>query len=201
VIAGNRSEEHWDKEDNTVDFFDMKADVEALLSATARADGFRFEKASHSALHPGQTAAVYLNETLVGILGAIHPKFEKLLGLNGRTFVFELNIEAMGLKNLPEAKEISKFPANRRDIAIVVEEDKVVGEILSYIEKFGENQLVGLNLFDVYRGKGIEAGYKSLAISLTLQDTTRTLEESDIQAVVDGILSQLSERFGASLRD
>lgn len=201
VIAGNRSEEHWDKEDNTVDFFDLKADVEALLSVTANAGAFRFEKASHSALHPGQTAAVYLNDVLVGMLGAIHPKFEKLLGLNGRTFVFELQIEAMGLKKLPEAKEISKFPANRRDIAIVVEEDKVVGEILSYIEKFGENQLVGLNLFDVYRGKGIEAGYKSLAISLTLQDTTRTLEESDIQALVDGILSQLSERFGASLRD
>lgn len=201
VVAGNRSDEHWDKEDKSVDFFDLKADVEALLSVTAQADAFRFEKASHSALHPGQTAAVYLNDTLVGILGAIHPKFEKLLGLNGRTFVFELQIEAMGLKKLPEAKEISKFPANRRDIAIVVEEDKVVGEILSYIEKFGENQLVGLNLFDVYRGKGIEAGYKSLAISLTLQDTTRTLEESDIQAVVDGILSQLSERFGASLRD
>lgn len=201
VIAGNRSDEHWDKEDNVVDFFDLKADVEALLSVTAQSDQFRFEKASHSALHPGQTAAVYLNDTLVGMLGAIHPKFEKLLGLNGRTFVFELQIEAMGLKKLPVAKEISKFPANRRDIAIVVEEDKVVGEILSYIEKFGENQLVGLNLFDVYRGKGIEAGYKSLAISLTLQDTTRTLEESDIQAVVDGILSQLSERFGASLRD
>lgn len=201
VIAGNRSDEHWDKEDKTVDFFDVKADVEALLSLTGQADAFRFEKASHSALHPGQTAAVYLNDTLVGLLGAVHPKFEKILGLNGRTFVFELNIEAMGMKKLPLAKEISKFPANRRDIAIVVEEDKVVGEILSYIEKFGENQLVGLNLFDVYRGKGIADGYKSLAISLTLQDTTRTLEENDIQAVVDGILSQLSERFGASLRD
>ena len=79
--------------------------------------------------------------------------------------------------------------------------NNIVGEILSYIEKFGGNQLVGLNLFDVYRGKGVEPGYKSLAISLTLQDTTRTLEEQEIQAVVDGILSQLSEQFGASLRD
>ena len=124
-----------------------------------------------------------------------------MLGLNGRTFVFELQIDRLGLKNLPDATEISKFPANRRDIAIVVEEDKVVGEILSCIEKFGGNQLVGLNLFDVYRGKGVEAGHKSLAISLTLQDTTRTLEESDIQAAVDDILSRLNEQFGASLRD
>lgn len=201
VITGNRNNEHWDHQDVAVDFYDAKADVEALLASTAATSEFRFEAGSHSALHPGQTAAVYRGDALVGHVGAIHPKFEKMLGLNGRTFVFELQIDRLGLKNLPDATEISKFPANRRDIAIVVEEDKVVGEILSCIEKFGGNQLVGLNLFDVYRGKGVEAGHKSLAISLTLQDTTRTLEESDIQAAVDDILSRLNEQFGASLRD
>lgn len=201
VITGNRSNEHWDKQDVSVDFFDVKADVEALLAATASESAFRFEASSHSALHPGQTAAIFRGNDLVGYVGALHPKFEKSLGLNGKTYVFELEVAKMGLKNLPDATEISKFPANRRDIAIVVEEDKVVGEILSCIEKFGGNQLVGLNLFDVYRGKGVEAGYKSLAISLTLQDTTRTLEENDIQAAVDDILSRLNEQFGASLRD
>lgn len=201
VITGNRSHEHWDKEDANVDFYDVKADVEALLAATANSSEFRFATASHKALHPGQTAAVYRGDVLVGYLGAVHPKFEKTLGLNGKTYVFELEIDKIGLKKLPDATNISKFPANRRDIAIVVEEDKVVGEILSCIEKFGGNQLVGLNLFDVYRGKGVQAGYKSLAISLTLQDTTRTLEETDIQAAVDDILSQLNEQFGASLRD
>jgi phenylalanyl-tRNA synthetase beta chain len=115
--------------------------------------------------------------------------------------VFELEINALGLKKLPQAQEISKFPANRRDIAIVVDDDKVVGDILSCIEKFGANQLVGLNLFDVYRGKGIAQGKKSLAISLILQDKTKTLEESDIQATVDGILATLSQKFKASLRD
>lgn len=201
VITGNRHDEHWDIEDASVDFFDIKADVEALLQATSNERGFRFEAATHSALHPGQCAAIYHDEVLVGYLGAVHPKLTKTLGLNGKTFVFELDFTAIGRKKLPFAQEISKFPANRRDIAIVVEEDKVVGEIISYIEKFGANQLVGLNLFDVYRGKGIEAGHKSLAISLTLQDQSRTLEENEIQAVVEEILSQLSEKFGASLRD
>ena len=201
VISGNKSDEHWDKPDSTVDFFDVKGDVEALFSTTSDANRFTFVKATHSALHPGQTAAIYYGDALVGYVGAVHPKFEKSLGLNGKTFVFELQIHALGCKKIPLAGEISKFPANRRDIAIVVSEDKVVGEIISYIEKFGGNQLVGLNLFDVYRGKGVEPGHKSLAISLTLQDTTRTLEEQEIQAVVDGILSQLSEQFGASLRD
>lgn len=201
VISGNRNEEHWGVEDNQVDFYDIKADVELLLQNTANAGEFRFVAATHNALHPGQCAAIYRGETFVGLVGAVHPKFSKLLGLNGKTFVFELELQALGLRKLPEAREISKYPANRRDIAIVVEEDKVVGEILSYIENIGGNQLVGLNLFDVYRGKGIEAGYKSLAISLTLQDNKRTLEESEIQAVVDSILSQLAETFGASLRD
>lgn len=201
VISGNRHNEHWDGVDTTVDFFDIKADVEALIANTVCQSEFRFVADSHSALHPGQTASIYRQDQLIGYVGAIHPKFEKVLGLNGRTFVFEIALDELGVRKLPNAKEISKFPANRRDIAIVVEEDKVVGDILSCIEKFGENQLVGLNLFDVYRGKGIEPGYKSLAISLTLQDTTRTLEEKEIQAAVDGILSQLAEQFGASLRD
>jgi phenylalanyl-tRNA synthetase beta chain len=120
---------------------------------------------------------------------------------NGRSFVFELDVSALGLKKLPKSQEISKFPANRRDIAIVVDDDEVVGDILNCIDKFGADQLVGLNLFDVYRGKGIPQGKKSLAISLILQDKTKTLEESDIQATVDGILASLSQNFEAFLRD
>ena len=200
VVSGLVSDEHWAQATRPVDFFDIKADVERLLATTGRSD-FRFEACSHSALHTGQAAAIYCGDQCIGYMGAIHPQFEKKLGINGRTFVFELEISLLGLKNLPQAKEISKFPANRRDIAIVVDDDKVVGEILSCIEKFGANQLVGLNLFDVYRGKGIAPGFKSLAISVILQDKTRTLEEHEIQTFVDGILTELSEKFGASLRD
>ncbi|MCV2885183.1 phenylalanine--tRNA ligase subunit beta [Aestuariibacter sp. AA17] len=201
VVAGNINDEHWDKPDRAVDFFDVKADVEALLSATAKISEVEFKPAQHSALHPGQSAAIFMQGHLIGHIGAIHPKFEKTLGLNGRTYVFELDLDAISTKKIPEAKEISKFPANRRDIAVVVSEDKAVGDILNCVEKSGGNQLVGLNLFDVYRGKGIEPGFKSLAISITLQDATRTLEESEIQAEVDSIVSQLKEQFGASLRE
>jgi phenylalanyl-tRNA synthetase beta chain len=200
VVTGLVSDEHWAQATRPVDFFDLKADVERLLAMTGRSD-FRFENGAHSALHTGQSAAIYCQDLCVGYMGAIHPQFEKKLGLIGRTFVFELDISLLGLKKLPKSKEISKFPANRRDIAIVVDDDKLIGEILSCIEKFGANQLVGLNLFDVYRGKGIAPGYKSLAISLILQDKTRTLEEHEIQTFVDGILTELSEQFEASLRD
>ncbi|MFT4939381.1 MAG: phenylalanyl-tRNA synthetase beta chain [Paraglaciecola sp.] len=201
VISGNINHEHWDREDKGVDYFDIKADVEALLENTTALSEFDFRAAQHSALHPGQSAEIYRGNTLIGYVGAIHPRFEKALGINGRTFVFELEIDALGEKILPLAQEISKFPSNRRDIAVVVDDDKVVSEILNCIEKSGVNQLVGLNLFDVYRGKGIEPGYKSLAISLILQDKTRTLEESEIQGFVDEILAKLSDKFEASLRD
>jgi phenylalanyl-tRNA synthetase beta chain len=200
VACGLVSDENWDNTTQAVDFFDVKADVENLLDC-AGVENYRFEKASHNALHPGQCAEILVGNKSLGYIGAVHPQFEKTLGLNGRSFVFELEISAFGLKNLPQAKEISKFPANRRDIAIVVDDDKVVGDILNCIEKFGGNQLVALNLFDVYRGKGIAEGKKSLAISLILQDKTKTLEESDIQATVDGILATLSQKFEASLRD
>ena len=200
VVCGLVADENWDDSTRAVDFFDVKADVENLLNC-AGVEHYRFESASHHALHPGQCAEIFVDDKLLGSIGAVHPQFEKALGLNGRSFVFELEISALGLKKLPKAQEISKFPANRRDIAIVVDDDKVVGDILNCIEKFGANQLVGLNLFDVYRGKGIAQGKKSLAISLILQDKTKTLEENDIQATVDGILAMLSQKFEASLRD
>ncbi|GAB3016652.1 phenylalanine--tRNA ligase subunit beta [Bowmanella dokdonensis] len=201
VLAGQRQAEHWDIPSVAVDFFDVKAAVEALIATTANPSAFSFKAVAHSALHPGQAAAVYLHDRQVGLLGAIHPQFEKALKLNGRTFVFELEQEALCQRALPKAKEISRYPSNRRDIALVVEDSHTVSDILGCIEKFGGNQLVGLNLFDVYRGKGIAEGHKSLAVSLTLQDPARTLEEHEIQAVVERILAALSEHFGASLRD
>jgi len=200
VVCGLVADENWDNTTRTIDFFDVKADVENLLNC-AGVEGYHFVSANHSALHPGQCAEILVDNISIGYIGAVHPQFEKSLGLNGRSFVFELEINALGLKKLPKAQEISKYPANRRDIAIVVDDDKVVGDILNCIEKFGENQLVGLNLFDVYRGKGIAHGKKSLAISLILQDKTKTLQENDIQATVDGILARLSQKFQASLRD
>ena len=200
VACGLVANENWDNSTRPIDFFDVKADVEKLLNCAGVVD-YRFENTSHSALHPGQCANIFVGDTLLGNIGAIHPQFEKALGLNGRCFAFEIEINALGLKKLPQAADISKFPANRRDIAIVVDDDKVVGDILDCIEKSGANQLVGLNLFDVYRGKGIAKGKKSLAISLILQDKTKTLEENDIQATVDGILAKLSQKFEASLRD
>ena len=201
VVAGLREDEHWDNSSNAIDFYDVKGDVESILESIGFNQSVTFSTETLDCLHPGQSASIELDGQCVGYLGAMHPKHQKLLGVNGRVFVFELFLNRFNDRNLPVAGEISKFPSNRRDIAIVVDETIAVGDILSYIEKFGENQLVGLNLFDIYRGSGIESNKKSLAISLILQNVTRTLEDQDIQAIVDKIVFELNNKFGATLRD
>jgi len=201
VISGGYSDEHWDIESRPVDFFDMKGDLEALLDLTADTEQFEFRKASLNALHPGQSAEIFLNGESVGHIGAIHPQHEKALGLNGRTIVFEMTQAALLQRKLPESSAQSKFPANRRDIALVVKEDVNAKDVIKSIQNIGENQLVGINLFDVYRGQGVEDGFKSLAIALTLQDTSRTLEEKEISLVVEKAVQAANDSFDATLRD
>ncbi|MCS6101972.1 phenylalanine--tRNA ligase subunit beta [Shewanella baltica] len=201
VITGLQNDEHWAMESKTVDFFDLKGDLEAIIGLTVSASEFSFRGATHSALHPGQCAEILRNDRVIGHIGAIHPSLEKPFGLNGKTIVFELELDALLHTSLPLAQAVSKFPANRRDIAVVVDESVSAGDVMKLIRKVGENQLVGINLFDVYLGKGVEPGKKSLAIALTLQDTTRTLEEKEIAETVGSVVSALKSEFNASLRD
>ncbi|EMN7333306.1 phenylalanine--tRNA ligase subunit beta [Vibrio vulnificus] len=201
VIAGTRSEEHWNIDTNTVDFFDLKGDVEAILELSANDKAYSFVAAKHPALHPGQSAAIVVDGKEIGVIGTVHPELERKFGLNGRTIVFEIEWSAINRKVIPEAVALSKFPANRRDIAVVVDEAVASGEIVNACLEVGGEFLKAAKLFDVYVGKGVEEGKKSLAIALTLQSNERTLEDADIAGAVDAIVAHVSEKFGASLRD
>ncbi|QTL34702.1 phenylalanine--tRNA ligase subunit beta [Pseudoalteromonas viridis] len=201
VVYGNTHNEHWGIASRKTDFFDVKGDVEALLALCNDKARFSFKAQACDGLHPGQSAAIYANGEQVGFIGAVHPQLQKSLDLNETAYVFEVETTAIAQRQLPEAVSISKFPSNRRDIAILVADDVKIGDILESIEKVGGNQLVDLNLFDVYKGKGIEPGYKSLAIALTLQAVDRTLEEKDINDTVEIVVAELAKQFNASLRD
>ncbi|QHM70867.1 phenylalanine--tRNA ligase subunit beta [Mixta intestinalis] len=201
VLSGNRFEEHWDLARQTVDFYDLKGDLESVLELTGKLDAIEFRAEVNPALHPGQSAAIYLQGERIGFIGVVHPELERKLDLNGRTLVFELLWNKVADRVLPDAREVSRFPANRRDIAVVVAENVPAADIIAECKKVGANQLVGVNLFDVYRGKGVNEGFKSLAISLILQDTSRTLEEDEIAATVANCVAALKERFQATLRD
>lgn len=203
VITGDSCGEHWDIRPQAVDFFDLKGDLEAILELTGRLSDVQFcaESTPHPALHPGQSATIYLSSESIGFIGVIHPALEAKLGLNSRTIVFELQWNKLANCVIPDACEVSRFPANRRDIAVVVAENVPAADILAECKKVSVNQIVGVNLFDVYRGKGVAEGQKSLAISLILQDTVRTLAEEEIAATVEKCVVVLKEKFQASLRD
>lgn len=201
VISGTRGEEHWNMETATVDFFDLKGDLEAILELTANGKAYSFTAVKHPALHPGQSAAVILDGEVIGVIGTVHPELERKFGLNGRTVVFEIEWSAIDSRVIPEAVLLSKFPSNRRDIALVVDDSVASGDIVNACRAAGGELLKDAKLFDVYVGKGVEEGKKSLAIALSLQSLERTLEEADIVSAVDAIVSAVGEQYGAALRD
>lgn len=201
VLSGNTHGEHWSINNRVRDFFDAKAMVEELFSLSSGKIEPEFERAEYSVFHPGQCASIRVDGKEIGVIGAIHPQFEKPLGLNGRTFAFELNLAFIEQGNLPLAQVISKFPAIRRDLAITVKDGVETGKLLKSIEKIGISSLVGINLFDVYTGEGIDEGEKSLALSIWLQSVEKTLEDQEIQDTVDKVLRHLRDNFSAALRD
>lgn len=201
VITGNLSDEHWDIATSKVDFFDLKGDVESLLALTARQDEYQFIKAVHPAMHPGQTAAIVINDSIVGHIGTLHPELERTFDLNGRTLVFELEWNKINTRQLPQAASISKFPVNRRDIAVIVDEEISSDAVVRACTQTDNALVTDAKLFDLYKGKGVEEGKKSLAIALSLQSTQRTLEEKEIAEAVAAVLNKLTDDFAASLRD
>ncbi|MGO4998991.1 phenylalanine--tRNA ligase subunit beta [Oceanisphaera sp. W20_SRM_FM3] len=201
LLLGTVHAEHWDMAEKGADFFDIKGDLETLLALSGHELDFNFARTDINALHPGQSAAVLYQGQQVGLIGAVHPSLLKKLGLKSSAYVFEVDVTALTQHHVPEAGEISRFPANRRDLALVVDCEVSAGDILDLVRKVGGNQLVGLNLFDVYQGAGISDDKKSLALSLVLQDTHRTLEEKEIADTVARIVTALSDEFSASLRD
>lgn len=201
IVTGSATAEFWDCKPESVDFFDIKGDLEILLSLTAVGNRVRFVAKPIDGLHPGQSASIELDGQEIGFIGAIHPSVAQKLGLNGKAFVFEILWNAIAERHVVQAKEISKFPANRRDLALVVADDVPAGDVLAACKQAGGEKLVQVNLFDVYQGIGVPTGYKSLAVSLTIQDNEKTLEDDEINAVISAVLAELKQRFNAELRD
>ncbi len=200
IASGTRMPEGWANGNDKLDFHDVKGDVEALLGQGGALDSYRFEPAAHPALHPGQTARIVCNDRLVGWLGALHPQLVDKLDLHGPVFVFELRLEGIVEGRLPQFSELSKFPEVRRDIAVLVNQSVMAGDLLADIREQAGTVLKNLRLFDVYQGKGIDPESKSLAIGLTLQHSSRTLTDDEVNAVMDKVLGSLEQGFKATLR-
>ena len=200
IVTGSRQPEGWANGAEKIDFFDVKADVEAILAQSAAGVTFRFEPVEHPALHPGQSARILNGDEQVGLMGALHPQLVADLDLNGPVFVFELALAKICQGQLPRFEELSRYPEVRRDIALVVDRTVLAEDLLSCIRAEAGAHLKNLRLFDVYEGKGIDPHRKSMAIGLTLQDSSRTLTDDEVNAVMDRVLQSLEQGFNATLR-
>ncbi|SFC90119.1 phenylalanyl-tRNA synthetase beta subunit [Thiohalospira halophila DSM 15071] len=201
AAIGPRWPEQWGAGGESVDLFDLKGDLEAIIGATGAADAFTFEADSHPALHPGQSARIYREGEPVGWLGALHPVIAEELDLAEPVYLFEIAAEALTAVPLPTYRTPSRYPAIRRDLAVVVDEAVAAADVLAVAREAAGDWLRDSRLFDVYRGKGIDSGRKSLGLGLTLQDDSRTLTDSDVEAVTENVVQALSQRLGATLRD
>ncbi|MFO1257288.1 MAG: phenylalanine--tRNA ligase subunit beta [Gammaproteobacteria bacterium] len=198
MVMGTAYPENWGYRNRPVDFFDIKGDVEKLCALT---QGELITKAYRvEALHPGQSASLYLNGERMGLMGALHPEIEKELDLIGPIFAFEIELEHFRVGKLPHYERLSKFPVIRRDLAIVVDEALEVEKLLGLLRRSGGELLKTITLFDVYKGKGVPEGKKSLAMALILQANSRTLVDEEVDKLVKELIGSLQNHFSAELR-
>ncbi|MCB1759683.1 MAG: phenylalanine--tRNA ligase subunit beta [Gammaproteobacteria bacterium] len=201
LVSGSREPEQWGLQVSSVDFFDLKADLMAVLALTALSSQIRFVAETHPSLHPGQSARIYKGEQPLGWIGMLHPEIERKLDLRVPAYLFEIAISELLTGELPEFRELSRFPSIRRDIAVVVAEQVSFGAIHECVRLAAPGILKDLLLFDVYTGNKIDSGLKSLALGLILQETSHTLTDKEVDSVMDRVLQALKQELNAQLRD
>lgn len=200
LLTGSRTEQSWSEGEQGVDFFDLKGDFESLIARTGSQARYTYVPAEHPALQPGQTASIELDGVAVGWIGALHPNLAKPLGLKQAVYLLEISLKAARQVEVPAFKPLSKFPEMRRDLALVVSDATPVADVMSLIREKAGDYLTKLNLFDIYQGKGIDPDRKSLALGLTWQHPSRTLNEEEVNEAVEDVLAHLADRIDAQLR-
>jgi len=198
AVSGLRDTEGWSTEKAAADFFDVKGTVEGLLANLG--DRLTFEASVFPGLHDGQSAAILVDGKPVGRIGAVHPSVRKAMGIPANTVVAEVLQSVVTEVAMPAYDDISKYPETRRDLALVADKGIASAEVLSTIRAAAGTLLTKLDLFDVYEGTGLAEGKKSLAIGLTFQDQSRTLDESEVSSAIDQVLDSLREKLGIELR-
>ena len=195
LAHGSRVDEQWGSKAERVDFYDIKADVEALLAPRVAA----FRKAAHPAFHPGRCAEVLLDGQVVGVLGELHPQWVQAYGLGNAPVLFELAVEAVEQVGRVQLAAVSKFQPVRRDLALVVDEAVEAASVQAAMQAAASEVVRELALFDVYRGKGVDEGKKSLAFRIILQAADRTLVDEEVEQAVAAMLAA-AQGAGAVLR-
>jgi len=193
---GPATEEQWGTPTRAVDFFDVKADVEALATPLA----VRFEQAAHPAFHPGRSARVLLEGRPAGWIGELHPKWQRKYELAQPAVLFELDAEALQAVPLPAFEPVSKYPPVVRDVALVVPAAVPAQALLDAISAEKPTIVRQVRVFDLYQGNPLPKGSKSLAFRVVMQHTERTLTDAEADAARDALVALLGRKFSATLR-
>jgi phenylalanyl-tRNA synthetase beta chain len=196
IAYGSDVPEQWGSQSRMVDFYDVKGDLENLLSPLKA----RFEKTSHPALHPGRSARILLDGAVIGAVGELHPRLQQKYELPMPPVLFEVNAQVLLDVGLPAYSEVSKFPPIVRDLAVLVRDDIPVDALLDRLRSASDGAVREISLFDVYRGKGVPQGEKSLAFRIVMQDTAKTLTDSEADIVMAKLTQALAVNFDARLR-
>jgi phenylalanyl-tRNA synthetase beta chain len=198
AAIGDAAVKSWDAPARAVDFHDLKGDLDSLAALSGTALDYRASTAPWG--HPGRSADVFVAGLPVGWIGALHPRLLRALGLDHDVIAFELDLAALRTRPVPRAGTLSRFPSVRRDLAFVVADDVPWAALEATVRASAGARLRGLALFDRYAGKGVETGFKSLAMGLILQDDSRTLTDQDVEAVVAEVTAALASAHGARIR-
>lgn len=201
LIYGNRHETHWALQSTLCDFYDLKADIDAVFTTLTGDENYKIRATDIGALHPGQAVEIIHEDKIVGYYGQLHPRILTMLELTNNVFLFEINIKDINFKRKAGYQTISRFPSIRRDIALLIDEKIAYSDVAKCIENSATGLLHNLELFDLYRGEGIEKGKKSLALGLTFQATSSTLRDKDVETIMAQVLDGLHNNFGAKLRE
>lgn len=200
LVLGSAEQESWFGKARQVDFYDVKADVEALLALGGELSAYEFSEVDHPALHPGQSAVIKRNGKQVGLVGSMHPSLLAKLGFSTPVYLYELDFKQVLAAKVPSFKELSRFPEVRRDLAVIVEEKITAQSILKEVREVAGDLLISVVLFDVYQGSNLDSGHKSVAFGLTLQHPSRTLKDEEVNEVVDRVVTSLKDKFNVILR-
>ena len=201
ILAGENDKTLWNPKPVHYDFYDLKGIVEEIFSKL-KFQSFSIKRSVQTEFHPGRSADVFVGKEYIGSFGEIHPDVLENFGLNKKTvLVAEFNIELIKKYiNKPFVYQgIVKYPAVPRDLALVMNENILVGDVLKTIEKI-DKKVEKVELFDIYQGIGVEPGKKSVAISILLRDDSKTLEEKEINDIIDKILAKMKKDYMAELR-
>jgi phenylalanyl-tRNA synthetase beta chain len=198
VACGDAAAEQWGAPARPIDFHDLKGDLESLAALSGAKLEFLPSQAPHG--HPGRSADVLRDGMRIGWIGQLHPRLVLALDLQADVVGFEMDLEALSRRPIPKASGLSRYPSVRRDLAFVVAESVPWAAMRATVRQAAGQPLRELRLFDRYAGKGVETGFKSLAMGLILQDETRTLTDRDVEAVVTEVVAALEREHGAAIR-